>query len=244
MTGSTLLDNISIVLVDTRTPANIGATARCMMNTGLSRLVLVHPLRGIDNESRRLAAGADCILDSAEVHARLGDAIAGHGLVVGVSRHKGRRRKNILSPRLMTERVLPVLSQNRTAIVFGNEVNGLDNDALSLCHELVAIPLAEAFPSLNLSHAVMVIAYELYSACTEAGTPPSSTELAHTEDLEFFYAHLEETLRAIEFVDQQQTGRMMFSLRQIFNRSRLDHRDVSIFRGILTAIDRVRGNIA
>jgi tRNA C32,U32 (ribose-2'-O)-methylase TrmJ len=45
MQKATLLDNVSIVLVDTRTPANIGAAARCMMNMGLSRLILVDPLK-------------------------------------------------------------------------------------------------------------------------------------------------------------------------------------------------------
>jgi hypothetical protein len=41
MTINSSLDNISIVLVDTKTPANIGSVARAMMNMGCSRLVLV-----------------------------------------------------------------------------------------------------------------------------------------------------------------------------------------------------------
>ena len=95
MRKTTLLQNISIVLVDTKTPANIGAVARCMMNAGLSRLVLVNPPQDRSNDAIRLAAGADAVLDNAETFSSLGEAVHGHGLVVGTSRHSGRLRKNV-----------------------------------------------------------------------------------------------------------------------------------------------------
>jgi TrmH family RNA methyltransferase len=162
MPQETSLRNISIVLVNTKTPGNIGAVARCMMNTGLSRLVLVRPPLDRNGEALKLAAGAESILKNAEVFPTLQESIAGHGLVIGTSRHRGKQRKNLLTPREMAETVVPLLAKNRVAIVFGREVNGLDREDLSLCHELVCIPSSDAFPSLNLSHAVMVVVYELF----------------------------------------------------------------------------------
>lgn len=231
------LDNVSIILVDTKTPANIGATARCMMNTGLSRLLLVAPRKALDSESFKLAAGADEILEKSVVYPHLCDAVAGHGLVIGASRHTGKRRKNVITPREVAERVLPLLGNNKVALVFGNEVSGLGLRDIALCHELVAIPTADAFPSLNLSHAVMVVAYELFRASLKP-VPPSPLELAPAEDLEHLYEHLHRTLRTIGFLDDKNSERMLFSLRQIFGRARLDSRDVSILRGILHSVDR------
>src|SRR5574341_836510 len=98
-----ILDNISIILVDTRTPANIGAVARCMMNMGLSRLVLVNPPKDEDREASKLAAGAQIILDNSVTFSSLRDAVSGHGLVIGTSLHAGRQRKNIRTPREMAE---------------------------------------------------------------------------------------------------------------------------------------------
>jgi TrmH family RNA methyltransferase len=136
----------------------------------------------------------------------------------------------------MAEQVLPLLSSNDVAIVFGREVNGLDNEDIALCHELIAIPASDAFSSLNLSHAVMIVAYELFIG-VQAKQPSSERALAPSSELENFYEHFQKILEDIGFVDREHPGHMMFSLRQIFGRARLDSRDVSILRGILSQME-------
>lgn len=238
MNKNALLDNISIVLVDTKTPANIGAAARAMMNMGLSRLILVHPPKDEAGEARKLAAGAHEILEKAEVFPTLTDALGAHGLVIGTSRHSGRQRKNIRTPRAVAESVLPLLAENRVAILFGNEVNGLEQKDLALCHEIIAIPSSDSFASLNLSHAVMVVAYEFFVASTaQIGRPAGA--LAPVADTEEFYQHLQETLQLIDFLEPNHPERIMLSLRQLFGRARLNKRDVSILRGVLSAVTRM-----
>jgi len=240
MQKQSLLDNISIILVDTKTPANIGAVARSMMNTGLSRLILVDPPIDRNGEALRLAVAAGSILAAAQSYDSLEKAVADHHLVIGTTRHKGKQRKNIRSPRVQAEQVVPLLANNKVAVVFGNEVNGLTTNDLALCHELIAIPSSDAFPSLNLSHAVMVVAYELFLA---AGTTPSvsQTALAVGADAEQFYRHLQKTLQDVEFIDPSQPERMMRSLRHLFGKARLSGRDIKILQGILSAVDRMMG---
>ena len=238
MKKNSLLDNISIVLVDTKTPANIGATARAMMNMGLSRLILVHPPSDTAEEARKLAAGAQGILEQAAVFSTLVDALADHGLVIGTSRHSGRQRKNIRAPRAMAEAALPVLAENRVAILFGNEVNGLEKKDLAFCHEIVAIPSSDDFASLNLSHAVMIVAYEFFLASTARGGEAAGA-LAPVADTEGFYLHLQKTLQIIGFLENENPERMMLSFRQLFARARLNKRDVSILRGVLSTVERI-----
>jgi TrmH family RNA methyltransferase len=232
------LDNISIVLVDTKTPANIGSVARAMMNMGFSRLVLVDPPEDKNGEALKLAAGAHEILDKAEVRRTLKDAVSDQGLVLGASRHKGRRRRNVHTPREMAEQAVPLLERNKVSLVFGNEVNGLESVDLALCHELISIPSSEDFSSLNLSHAVMVVMYEFFIAIAAAPCP-ANIVLAPDRELEHFYEHLKNTLMDIEFIDNRNREHMMFSLRQLFGRTRLDTREVGTLRGILSAVDRV-----
>jgi TrmH family RNA methyltransferase len=239
MKKNSLLDNISIVLVDTKTPANIGAAARCMMNMGLSRLLLVNPPKDKAGEAHKLAAGAHVILEQAAVFSTLVDALGAHGLVIGTSRHSGRQRKNIRSPRAMAETVLPMLAENRVALLFGNEVNGLEKKDLALCHEIIAIPSSDDFASLNLSHAVMIVAYELFLASTAHRGQAAAGALARVADTEDFYLHLQETLQMIGFLEHDHPERMMLSFRQLFGRARLNKRDVSILRGVLSTVARV-----
>ncbi len=235
MTVPDPLDNISIVLVNTKAPANIGSVARCMMNAGLSRLILVRPPGDMHDEAMKLAAGAGKVLLEAKQFKTLREAVADHQLVIGTSRHLTRHRRNIHSPRDAAEWIIPLLGRNRIALVFGREVNGLEKEDLSLCHELIAIPSSEAFPSLNLSHAVMVIAYELFLLARD-GLPRDGRTLASAEEVERFFGHLQTALRYIRFLDDANAEHMMFSLRQLFGRARLEPRDVKILRGILSAV--------
>jgi tRNA (cytidine32/uridine32-2'-O)-methyltransferase len=233
------LRNVTIVLVDAKYPANIGSTARCMMNMGLFRLALVNPPKDERREIEKLAAGAEGIVRQAARAATLEEALAGHNLVLGASRHAGKQRKNVVTPREAAERATPLLERNTVAVVFGNEVNGLDNEQLALCHEIVTIPASGAFPSLNLSHAVMIVAYEFFLAAG-GGFAPDSRKLAPVEDLENFYAHLRETLQTIGFLETAHPERMMFAFRQLVNRARPDEREIRVLQGVLTAIERFR----
>jgi TrmH family RNA methyltransferase len=237
MAAQDLLDNISIVLVRTKTPGNIGAAARCMMNMGLSRLILVRPPRDDQGEAMKFAAGAEAVLRDAVRTETLQDALAGHGLVIGTSRHLGRNRRNVGTPREMAGRIAPLLPQNRIALVFGREVNGLEKEDLDLCNEFIAIPSSKAFPSLNLSHAVGIVAYELFIA-TRGGPASGGRTLAQTGELEAFYQHLQKVLEDSGFLGPHNRDHMMTSLRQLFGKSRLEQRDIRILHGILAAIVR------
>lgn len=231
-----LLANVSIVLVDTKTPGNIGAVARSMMNLGLSRLILVRPPRDPRRDALRLAAGAEEIIKNALRVSSLQDAVAEQDLVVGTSRHRGRLRRNVRPPRNAAERLAALLGGNRVAILFGNEVNGLDRRDLALCQEIITIPSSDAFPSLNLSHAVAIVAYELFLASLGSNVPTSAPSLAPAQELERFYSHLQQVLEEIGFLDRRHPDRIMFSLRQLFGRALPDARDIRILRGILTRI--------
>jgi tRNA/rRNA methyltransferase len=210
-----------------------------MVNMGLSRLVLVRPPDDVSHDAVKLAAGADSILEQATVFSSLKEAVAEHGLVFATSRHTGRLRKNVQTPRDAAREILPLLQNNNVAIVFGNEVNGLTREDLALCNEIITIPSSNTFASLNLSHAVMIVLYELFLA-SKAPVNPVEQELASAKMLEDFYRHLQKTLVDIEFLDRCEPERMMMSLRQIFGRSRLCERDVAILRGILSTVDRIQ----
>ena len=237
MAANDPLGNVSIILVHAKTPSNIGAVARGMMNMGLSRLVLVRPPRDPDGDAERLAAGAEAVIRNALQFPTLREAVTDHHLVIGTSRQRGRLRKNVRAPRDMAEQVVPLLATNRIAFVFGREVNGLDRKDLALCQEVVAIPSDEQFPSLNLSHAFMVIAYELFIA-VRSPAPDALPSLASAAELEGFFDHLQGQLQDTGFLDREHPDRIMLSLRQLFGRARLNPREVSILRGILTHVRR------
>ncbi len=233
------LSHMRIVLVSTSHPGNIGAAARAMCTMGLTRLYLVTPKHFPHAEATARAAGADDILANAVVCDTLLDAVADCQLVIGTSSRSRRYSASIQELRVSAEKASAEALQHEVAVVFGCEQSGLSNEQMSLCHHQLAIPSQEDYHSLNLAAAVQVVSYELRMAsCADAMTSMEERELAPAIEIARFYEHLEQTLLDIEALDPKAPRKMMTRLKQVFQRSRLSHEEVSLLRGILTAAQK------
>ena len=155
------LDRIRVVLCATTHPGNIGASARAMQTMGLSRLVLVAPLRFPDADADATAAGAGAMLNAAHVTASLDEALAGASLAIGFSARPREFAGKVLPVRAAMQEALRYAASGDVALVFGTEMSGLSNSELSRCQLVATIPAVPDFGSLNLAAAVQVAAYEL-----------------------------------------------------------------------------------
>ncbi len=163
--------DVRIVLVRPKESRNVGAVCRAMKNMGFRSLRIVMDTLIDPSLARALAHYASDVLENAEVYADLKDALADTVFIAGTTRRRGRDRKYFsLFPEQLAEKV--ALTGGTVAIVFGNEETGLTDAELALCHVAVTIPSSEGFPSLNLSHAVQVVCYEVFRAlAAERRTP-------------------------------------------------------------------------
>ncbi len=228
---------IRIVLVNPTHPGNIGAAARAMKTMGLARLYLVTPEHFPHAEASARAAGADDVLASAVVCDTLDAALEGCVLVFGASARRRRLEWPERTPRQAAEEARECTGE--VAFVFGREHSGLSNTELSRCNGLVHIPCDPGFSSLNLAAAVQVIAYELRVAALESPAARDGIEQpADAAAIERLYAHLEETLVTIGFLDPANPRKLMQRLRRLFGRVRLEENEVNILRGVLTQVQK------
>jgi TrmH family RNA methyltransferase len=230
---------VRIVLVDTSHPGNIGATARAMKTMGLTDLALVRPQRFPSEEATARAAGADDVLAAARVCNDLADAIADCGWVVGASARLRTVALPVADPRECATTIWQRLSGNRVAILMGPEQSGLTNEDLARCQQLVHIPAAPGYSSLNLAMAVQVLCYELRMAAPErqASQGPENNEpLATAAELEGLHAHLERLLTESGFLHPEHQKQVKLKLRRIFHKATLDQNEVNILRGMLTSL--------
>ena len=191
------LDNVQIVLVNPSVPRNIGATARALKNTGINRLLLVNPGPWDTPDARRIAHGSADILDGCQIFPDLPAAVASSSLVVGTTHRRGRERKTTTGDALI-ERIVTTAQNQRVSVVFGREKDGLWLDELQYCHELLHFPTAVDYPSINLSHAVFLTAYQLYIASLQPLEAPRPSSLTSAER-EHLSRHLLAALDAIRF---------------------------------------------
>jgi tRNA (cytidine32/uridine32-2'-O)-methyltransferase len=155
------LDQIAVVLVETQSAGNIGSVARAMKNMGLSRLLLVNPQTALTDEARHLACGADDLLDNAQRAEALPEALASFRLSVGTSSRSVDWIPTVLLPSELAQRLTEFSTDQRVALVFGPERTGLTNEHLQHCQWLTTIPTNPEFDSMNLAHAVAIVAYEI-----------------------------------------------------------------------------------
>ena len=241
-TNPPLLDNIRIVLVNTSHPGNIGGTARAMKNMGLSRLTLVQPKKYPDLEAISRSVGAVDILDNAIVVDQLSEAIADCVWVAGTSARLRTVEWPILEPKECVGKALESIEHGDIAIVFGRENSGLTNDEMAQCNALLHIPTNPDFSSLNLAAAVQVVCYEFRQALINTkvskhrGSKHRYDSPARAEQLDGMYVHLNEALHHVGFFGDRNSDIVMRRLKGLFNRADVTQRELSIMRGICSAI--------
>ncbi len=238
----TMLDNVHIILVNPTHPGNIGAAARAMKNMGLRHLSLVGPKDYPSAEATARASGADDILAAAEIHETLDEALGACRLVIGTSARLRSIDWPQLDPRACAEMIAVRARDARVAILFGREHSGLTNGEIDRCQYLLHIPSNAEYSSLNLAAAVQIVAYELRMAATvlpgDAGQ--AGTDTASAAELEAFYAHLEQTLLELEFLNPNNPKKLMRRLRRLFSRALPDQQEINMLRGILSAAQQAR----
>jgi tRNA/rRNA methyltransferase len=236
MKGKMNLNSISILLVRPKFHENVGSVARAMKNMGLNHLVVVNGCSPLHPNAYKLASGAEDILERAEEFPTLKDAISEMGCVVGMTSRGGKERNPHLTPESLAKKLIPLSLENSIGLAFGSEREGLTNEELSLCHLYVRIPSTDSFPSLNLAQAVMVVCYELFLA--SIAIPKQPIQLAHTEQVERMFEHMEKTLIHIGFLEFNHPKRVMRALRKLLGRSQMDEREVRILQGIWSQMDQ------
>ena len=232
---------IRIVLVAPSHPGNIGAAARAMKNMALDDLVLVNPKQFPDAEATARASGADDLLAAARVVPTLAQALEGCGFVAATTSRDRDQYFRVMDVRDAALRIVVESRRAPAAVVFGAERTGLTNEELETAHALIRIPASTLYPSLNLGMAVQLVTYELYRAragpLPAISADPPAAPLASPGEMERLYAHLGQVLEEIDFRDRTQSGtHLMGRIRRFLQRAELDHNEVSILRGILTAV--------
>lgn len=239
---TTLFTRLRFVLVETSRAGNVGSVARAMKTMGFTELVLVSPrcLEPLnDPEAVAFASGAIDVLQNARIVGSMAEALEGCNFAAAVS-----ARLREFSPPVWTPRAFAghaaAQSEIKAALILGNERVGLPNEIVEKCNVLINIPANPQYSSLNLSQAAQVLAYECRMAAIGDELPPTPVgfhgDAASVTQIEGMYAHLEEALVSIGFLNADNPKKLMPRLKRLFSRTQLETEEVNILRGIARQI--------
>ena len=231
-----------VILVRPQLADNIGAVARAMANGGLFHLRLVAPRDGWPQERAwRNASGADRLLDALTVHETVADAVADLHHVFATCPRPRHIVKPVLTARGAAAELREITSRDlRAGLLFGPERAGLDNDDMACADALVRYPLNPDFMSLNIAQAVMVMAYEWWSAA-ETTAPrrlmTNESPVATKDKLDNFLTHLTTHLDECGFLrNAAKRPGMVRNIRHLFQRGEVTEQELRTLHGIVTEL--------
>lgn len=230
-------DRLSVVLVATRNPLNIGAAARAMSNFGFSSLRLVNPYEPSFREARSAVNAAE-VLASAKLFNNVAEAVADCSLVVGTTAARNRQLQQQLRPlHDGAAEIRGCLESGHVALLFGSEKTGLSNDDLTHCHWLLHIPTRDEHVSMNLGQAVAVCLYQIaYETKKAPAMSHPSPELATADDLERVTQLLLESLTLSEYGKPGMEASLEEKVRRLVRRLNLNPSDADLLLGMLRQI--------
>ena len=219
--------------------------ARAMKNCGFHKLRIIDPRDGWPNpDAISASAGADDILQQAMITGNLEEAIDDCHYVLGLT---ARTRMRALPRFDLTQAVAETSirqQQNlQSALLFGAERSGLDNDAISRCDGVIHIALNPDFQSLNLSQAVLLFCYlywqkHLLSPETDNLAADNLTPVSRN-DLHIFLERLETSLETRGFFKtEQQKPEIIRNLRSYFTRSSPTDQELRTLHGIIERLKK------
>ncbi len=231
-------ENVEFIMVEPKTPGNVGAACRALKTMGFKNLRLVNPCDITHKEARYMAHASEDILEGVKIYDSLDAAIEDVHWVVGTTQRIRGYHFPFYPPEELREKAIPVSWEHRIALVFGRERTGLTNDEIRRCHALTTVPAAVSNPSLNLAQAVMLYAYEMGKDSFDPKTTRYEWRLADHNQIEGVYQHMEKSLRNVNFVPMDNWENFLMRFRRFFGRAHPEVRDVNVMHKIFQSFDQ------
>ena len=231
--------DIEFILVEPSHSGNIGACARAIKNMGFEKLAIVKPRETITEEAFHRAKSAKDILENAVIYESFDQAIEEKNLILATSA----RERTIPWPTFYIDEISDEIKgelkseKTKSAIIFGREDNGLSNEELQKCHIHLVIPTSDEYSSLNLSHALQLVAFEIRKIFLDNNVSISEEkDLVSNSENEKLLEHLMEVLKKIDFYDPKSSKQVKTRIERLIKKIRLDKMEMGILRGFLSKI--------
>tara|TARA_B100000945_G_scaffold297548_1_gene276697 strand:- start:1385 stop:2089 length:705 start_codon:yes stop_codon:yes gene_type:complete len=234
-----MINRIGFLLVKPQLPENIGFCARGLKNFGFRNLDLVNP-KEIWPNKRAIATsvGAKDILKKTKVYSNIKEAINKYDIVYASSA----RRRDINKRHLSFSQFIKSVKDNKKkkiGIIFGPEASGLSNEDIAYSNYIFKIPVNKKFESINLSHSVILICYEIFKnlKTNYFKKEKKLTDIINKKKLNTFVSFIEGRLEKKGFFSPKEKKKtMLMNLRNIFGRLELSNKELRILSSVLSKL--------
>jgi len=234
-------NKFGFILVKPQLGENIGACARSLKNFGFNKLNIVSPKQSWpNNKAKATSVGAYDIIKKAKIFHKTHESISNFNIVIALSA----RKRDINKKHISINQFLKIIRSKKNtkfALMFGPEASGLSNDDLSLSNYVLQIPTYNKFKSLNLSHSLTIVCYEIFKSLNfQKFTKDSkSTKISSKYKISSFISHLERLLEEKGFfVPFEKKRSMLMNINNLIYRMEPNDKEVRILASIISSLSK------
>ena len=234
-----MISRIGFLLVKPQLPENIGFCARGLKNFGFKNLDLVSPKEKWPNKKAiATSVGAKDVLRKTKVYSNVKDAIDKYDIVYASSA----RKRDINKRHLSFNKFIKSIKKNKKkkiGIIFGPEASGLSNEDIAYSNYIFKIPVNKKFESINLSHSVILICYEIFKnfRANYFKKDKKLTDVISKKELNIFVNFIESRLEKKGFFSPAEKKKiMLINLRNIFGRTQLSNKELRILSSVFSKL--------
>ena len=229
------------ILVKPQLGENIGACARSMKNFGFSKLHVVEPKINFPNpKAKATSVGAFDIINKAKVFNETKEAISNFDTIISLSA----RRRDINKKHISLNNFIKLVSEKKNSnfgLMFGPEASGLSNEDLSYSNYILQIPTSSKFKSLNLSHSLTIICYEIFKVLNEKLFIKSNTniKISSKSKINSLIKHLLKLLEDKEFfLPKEKKRSMILNINNLIYRLEPNDKELRILASIISTLSK------
>ena len=235
-----IFTNLKVVLVEPKGPLNVGSVARLCANFEVHELRIISPKCDLYSlEAKKMALKGQKYLDKCKIFNNLEQAIFDCDLVLASCGRIDKSKESFFeSPEDISKWISSKKHINNLAIVFGREDRGLTNEELLMAHKIFNIPSSDNYPSLNLSHAVSIILYELNkSSKRDLHMDLTVFDLASSKQINESFLEIEEMLLRVGYLLKHTSRAKISKFKKYILRANTSIHEMNILRGIVHQIN-------
>ena len=234
-------NKFGFILVKPQLGENIGACARAMKNFGFTNLNIVSPKINFPNhKAKATSVGAFDIINKAKVYNKTNEAISNFNIIVSLSA----RRRDINKKHISLNDFVKLLKKSKNSnfgLMFGPEASGLSNEDLSFSNYVLQIPTSPKFKSLNLSHSLTIVCYEIFKVFNEKlfEKKTTSIKISSKSKINSLIKHLLRLLDEKEFfLPKEKKHSMLLNINNLIYRLEPNDKELRILASIISALSK------
>ena len=232
--------SLKLILVEPNGPLNVGSIARLCSNYEVDELRIVSPKCDIFSlEARKMALKGQKYLNACKIFDNLENAIFDCDLVIASSGRIDVSKDSIfVSSEDIFNWTKSFKKINNLAIIFGREDRGLTNRELLLANKTFYIPTSQDNPSLNLSHAVSIVLYELNkSSKRDFNKELEVFNCASSKQINDSFVEIEEMLLRVGYLLKHTSKAKISKFKNFILRANTSMHEINVLRGIVHQIN-------